>query len=239
MVSGPVPSALDHADCVPYSLCVRPGPTIGAQLDAAGLTWRAYLQSMPAPCTYPTGPVDNYQTGYATRHNPFVYFNEIVDNPAYCASHDVPYTQFAPDLASPGGPPNFSFIVPDTCDDGHDDDCNASGRTKIQNIDAWLQAHVPAILAYVNTHADSALMITFDESGVLDTSGCCNQPPLGVGGGHIGFVMVAPGHERAAGYRSTTPANLYSMLRTIEDSMGLAPLGEAAKVNPMVDIFSP
>jgi hypothetical protein len=179
MVSGQVPSVLDHADCPVYSVCTRSGPTIGAQLDGAGKSWRAYMQSMPAPCTHPTD-VDNYQNGYATRHNPFVYFTEIVNNPGYCAAHDVDYEHnFVNDLAAP---PNLSFIVPDTCDDGHDTACNASGRTPIQNLDFWLSQNVPAIQTYINTHARSALFITFDEAANTDTAGCCNQPPLGLGG---------------------------------------------------------
>ena len=239
MVSGQVPGVLDHVDCPPYTPCVRNGPTIGAQLDTAGLSWRAYMQSMPAPCTFPTGTTDNYQNGYATRHNPFVYFSEIVNNAPYCAAHDVPYSpsSFANDLAA--GPPNFSFIVPDTCDDGHDANCNATGRTQIQNLDSWLQQNVPPILSYMGTHPASALFITFDEAANTDTSGCCNQPPLGIGGGHVGLVMVAPGLERAAGYRSTVPGNHYSLLRTLEAGFGVPPLAEAAKVAPMNDLFAP
>jgi hypothetical protein len=239
MVSGQIPGALDHADCPTYSQCVRSGPTIAAQLDAAGKTWGAYMQSMPAPCTFPTGTTDNYQTGYATRHNPFVYFSEIVGNAAYCQAHDVSYfPNFGDALQSPAGPPNLSFIVPDTCDDGHDSNCNATTNTPIQNLDHWLATNVPAILGYIDAHANSALFITFDEAANTDTSGCCNQPPQGIGGGHIGFVMVAPGLERSAGYRSTVPANHYSLLRTLEDGFGVGHLAEAAKVDPMVDLFA-
>jgi hypothetical protein len=240
MVSGQIPGALDHVDCPPYAQCVRSGPTIAAQLDGAGKTWGAYMQSMPAPCTFPTGTTDNYQTGYATRHNPFVYLSEVVNNAAYCQAHDVPYApNFANALASPGGPPNLSFIVPDTCDDGHDSNCNATGNTPIQNLDNWLAANVPQILTFMAGDPHSALFITFDEAANTDTAGCCNQPPLGIGGGHVGFVMVAPGLEHSAGYHSFVPANHYSLLRTLEDAFGLGHLAEAAKVDPMVDLFTP
>jgi hypothetical protein len=240
LASGQIPAALDHVDCPTYKQCVRNGPTIGAQLDAAGRTWKGYFGSMPAPCTYPTGNTDNYQTGYATRHNPFVYFKEIVNNPAYCAAHDVPYfPAFGADLGSADGPPNLSLIVPDTCDDGHDSACNTSGRTPIQNIDAWLSDNVPPILTYMAGDPNAALFITFDEAANTDTAGCCNQPPLGTGGGHIGLVMVAPGLERFAGYKSTVPGNLYSLLRTLEAGFGVSPLAQAKKVSPMADLFAP
>ena len=236
MVSGQVPQPLDHFDCPTYAACVRPGPTIGAQLDGAGKTWRGYFETMPAPCTRPTGATDTNQTGYATRHNPFVYFSEIVNDAAYCADRDVPYeTSFAPDLSG-GSPRNLSFIVPNTCNDGHDAAC-AGTQTQIQVLDGWLAANVPPILSYVNAHPDSALIITFDEASNSDTSGCCNQLPTAQGGGHVGFVLVAPALERAAGYRSTVAGNHYSLLRTLEDGFGLPPLAEAAKVDPMVDLF--
>ena len=89
---------------------------------------------------------------------------------------------------------------------------------------------------FVSTHANSALFITFDEAAPTDTSGCCNQPPLLVGGGHIGLVMVAPSIEKAH-YKSTVPANLYSLLHTIEAGFGVPALKNAATAPAMADLF--
>ena len=44
------------------------------QLDAAGLAWRTYQQSMGTPCKL----VDDGR--YAVRHNPFVYFSDVQRN---------------------------------------------------------------------------------------------------------------------------------------------------------------
>ncbi len=70
----------------------RPSPT---RLDAAHLTWKAYMQDMgnvpsreSAVCGHPAvGAVDHTQLavpgdGYATRHDPFVYFHSIIDDTA-------------------------------------------------------------------------------------------------------------------------------------------------------------
>jgi hypothetical protein len=239
MVSGQIPHPLDHVDCFTYQLCRRDGPTIAKQVDDAGLSWKGYFSSMERPCQYPDGLIDTYQQGYATRHNPFVYFNEIVNDAAYCAAHDVPYApNFAADLASPDGPPNYSFIVPNTCEDGHDPGCDGTKST-IQILDEWLAENVPPIVDYVSTHADSALFITFDEASNSDTSGCCNQLPLIQGGGHIGFVMVAPGVEKPH-YRATAAANHYSFLRTVQEGLGLPPLAESGSplISPMTELFT-
>ena len=236
MVSGQIPSSLDQRNCPGYTDCIRAGPTIAAQLDSKGLTWRGYFESMPRPCARPSGGLDGYQVGYATRHNPFVYFQEIVGNEPYCLAHVVPYEKnFEADLKS--GPPNFAFIVPNTCNDGHDTGCQVN-KTPLQVLDAWLEKNAPPILKFVYQNPRSALIVTFDEAVTSDRSACCNQKP-GAGGGHIDFVMVAPGLERARGHRPTTPANHYSLLRTLEEAFGLAPLGEAVSVPPMTDLFKP
>jgi hypothetical protein len=236
MVSGQIPGPLEKRNCPLYSNCIRAGPTIAAQLEAKRLTWRGYFESMPHPCARPTGFFDDYHYGYATRHNPFVYFDEIVRDEAYCRSRVVPYEKnFAADLKS--GPPSFAFIVPDTCNDGHDAGCR-SDKTALAVLDAWLEKNVPPILKFVYQKPGSALIITFDEAESSDRSACCNQAG-GRGGGHIDFVMIAPGLERSPGYLATKPANHYSLLRTLEEAFGLAPLGEAAKVAPMTELFAP
>ncbi|MCA1830506.1 MAG: phosphoesterase, partial [Actinobacteria bacterium] len=240
MVLGQIPQPLDHGDCPTYTLCVRPGPTIAKQLGDAGDTWRGYFESMQAPCAHPTGLTDPNQSGYLTRHDPFVYFSEIVNDAPYCAAHVVPYeSNFAASLQA--GPASFSFIVPNSCNDGHDPGC-AGNTSQVRNIDRWLSVNVPPILDYINTHARSALFITFDEAATTDTSSCCDQAPLVQGGGHVGFLMVGSADIQApAGTRVTAPANHYSLLRTIEDGFGLAPLGEAGipvLQAPMTGLFS-
>src|SRR5207302_5374566 len=106
------------------------GRNIGDQRDEARVSWKGYMDSMLSPCfhaTYsPTDPsTDPYQGdstappagNYADRHNPFIYYPDIVENQARCEAHDVPYTQLATDLAA-GTVPRFGFITPDTCHDG-------------------------------------------------------------------------------------------------------------------------
>ncbi|MHB8680480.1 MAG: alkaline phosphatase family protein [Acidimicrobiales bacterium] len=133
--------------------CVYPTsvPTIASQLDAKGLTWKAYMGDMgnvagrESPvCGHPAlNSQDNTQSavtgdGYVTRHNPFVYFHGIIDDAKYCDSHVVPLgsttgalpagtptgtTGLYTDLQSVSTTPNLTFITPNVCDDGHDFPC--------------------------------------------------------------------------------------------------------------------
>src|SRR5262249_3766721 len=141
--SGQMPSAAEERNCPLYRNCSRRGPALANQLAANGLTWRGYFESMPFACARPTGFWDDYQYGYATRHNPFVYFQEIVRDEAYCGAHIVPYEKnFAADLEA--SPPNFALIVPNTCNDGHDSGCKV-GKSSLEVIDGWLEKNVPPI----------------------------------------------------------------------------------------------
>ena len=84
--------------------CVYPPlvKTLPDQLDAAGLTWKAYMEDMgndparePASCGHvPLGQRDITQVAqphdqYAARHDPFVYFHSIIDDQQRCDAHVV------------------------------------------------------------------------------------------------------------------------------------------------------
>jgi hypothetical protein len=101
----PAGTATDTSGQIAGSGCVFPAkvPTVVNQLDAAHLTWKAYMQDMgnvstreSAVCGHPAvGTVDQTQVavpddGYATRHNPFVYFHSIIDDTSLCNSRVVP-----------------------------------------------------------------------------------------------------------------------------------------------------
>jgi hypothetical protein len=87
------------------------------------------MESMPIACSHPAlNTQDTTQKAtatseYATRHNPFVYFHTIIDDPNYCAANDVPLTGLQTDLASAATTPNLVFITPNLCHDGHDSPC--------------------------------------------------------------------------------------------------------------------
>jgi len=285
LTAGQTPNATTQDDCPIYGSClayersagstvpgsgVPGGPnggySIADQLETNGNTWKAYMDSMPAPCTHadPNSPAaDPYQGGnalgnYADRHDPFVYYPPIVDNQARCAAHVVPYTDtvsgFAMDLAN-HTVPDYSFITPDTCHDGHDvPSCfgGAPGKGGLIAADSWLHSNVPPILNSPEYKQGGALFIVWDESDIrsdtpahsmADTSTCCaggsmadGTPP---GGGLIGALALSP--YIRPGLVTTTSYDHNSLLRTIEDSFGIgAHIGDAGSIleHPMTDLFS-
>jgi phosphoesterase family protein len=70
-------------DC---TTCWISAANIGDSIEGAGKSWKAYMESMPAPCYIG----DSYP--YMQKHDPFVYFNDIRTNTARCQGHVVPYS---------------------------------------------------------------------------------------------------------------------------------------------------
>jgi phosphatidylinositol-3-phosphatase len=200
------------SDC---SGCFVNQPSIADQIEASGRSWRAYQEDMPSPCF--VGSAGNY----AQEHNPFIYFDSIRTNKARCAASIVPFDQLAADLAQ-GQLPDYAFITPNLCDDGHD--------CRINTTDTWLAGVVPSILASESFQDGGVLIITWDE-GETD-AGCCGG--LAQGGQSVAIILSPLART---GFASDVPASHYSLLRTIEDAWGLPPLGHAADVSPLAEYF--
>jgi len=232
--------------------CVFPAavPSLPDQLKQKGLSWKAYMEDMgntasreAASCGHPAlNSQDGTQTAtaadsYATRHNPFAYFHSVIDDQAYCDSHVVSLKPLAADLQSAATTPQFVFISPSLCHDGHDSPCADGEPGGLKSVNTFLQTLVPQIEQSPAFQQDGLLIITFDESSGPqgDSSACCGEGPgpntpapgiLGLGGGVVGAVAIAPNFIKP-GTVSTVSYNHYSMLRTVEDLLGLSYLGYA------------
>ncbi len=264
MVSGQPPQPLSASDCATVSLytCVQAqgavaqGRHLGDQLEAAHLSWKSYQDGTVTPCfhgPYAAGDVapDPYQgnsvsgaKNYADRHNPFLYFPNVIGDAARCAAHQRPIADLAQDLRLKQLPA-FSFITPDTCNDGHDSPCAGRKVGGLVTADAWLRQHVPALLAYLAGH-NGLLIVNFDE-GVSPSSPtqvaaapadfvCSTCALLGLGG-RTGAILISP--RLPQGSTVTTGYDHFSLLRTVEDSFGISEhLNLAAQAKPMSDVFA-
>jgi hypothetical protein len=235
--------------------CVYPNivKTLPDQLEAGHLTWKGYMEDMgndrrrerPTCGHAPIGRMDRTliasQTDkYAAKHNPFVYFHAIIDDPARCDAHVVNLNALPKDLQASASTPNYVFVTPNLCNDGHDPVCIDGSPGGYAAINAFLRKWVPLITASPAFKQDGLLVITFDESegyGPEGSTACCGEKPLpgsrkkpgvlGPGGGKIGAVLLSKYIK--PGTVSTVPYNHYSLLRTVEDIFGLEHLGYAAE----------
>jgi hypothetical protein len=235
--------------------CVYPASveTVADQLESAGLSWHGYMEDMGTPCRHPApNTQDDTQEAevgdqYAARHNPFVYFKSITESPS-CADNVVDLQALPADLSSAPTTANLSYITPNLCNDGHDSPCVDGRPGGLVSADAWLREWVPKILASPAYQRDGLLIVTFDEAdsdGPDSADACCGEGPgpnsplpgiYGPGGGRTGAVVVSP--FVAPGSWNDTGYNHYSLLRTIENAFGLAPLGYARDARGFgLDVF--
>ena len=194
-------------------------PNIGKQMVDAHVPWRAYQESMGAPCRMN----DNYP--YATKHNPFVYFIDIEANADLCATVDVDYSQFDADLAS--NKYRFMWITPNLLSDGHDP--SNDPVTGLRQSDAWLSHEIPKILASDGYKAGGVLFITWDEA-----EGRNGHDP-----DQIPMIVVSP-RIKQAGMTSGTAFTHSSYTATIEDMLGLPRLPAVGSSTPtLVEFLKP
>jgi uncharacterized protein YjdB len=186
------------------------------QLLAAGKTWKAYAEDLPS-VGYVTMGVE--VGTYAARHNPLVYLSDVHDNPTQ-ANNVVPFTQFATDLTA-NTLPNYSFIVPNLCNDAHD--------CALGTADSWLKTNIDPLVKSAQFQQDGLLLILFDESGSDNTNG----------GGQVSWVAVSPSKSKRA-YQSTTLYQHQSTLRLTLKGLGVTVFpGAAATAPDMSEFFNP
>ena len=224
--------------------------TIANQLEDSGHTWRSYNQDMAAgaaagestSCRHPaSAAADGTQTAsasnqYAARHDPFVYFHSVTDYANLQPQRRRP-DRLSEDLASAATTPEYDFITPDLCYDGHDATCaDPALPGGFAAINAFLEEWVPRIKASAAYQDHGAILVTFDESE-SGAESCCNEPSgpntpnnggttPGNGGGRVGAVLESPCIK--PGTVSESPYNHYSALRWMEDNWGLSHLADAS-----------
>src|SRR5436189_265391 len=108
------------------------------RLEAAGLTWKGYMEDMPGSC-YATD-----SGNYVVHHNPFMYYSDIASDATRCA-RDVPAgpsigsdATLLADLGSASTASNFMWLTPNKCNDMH--------SCSIHQGDTYMSGLVPKIL---------------------------------------------------------------------------------------------
>jgi acid phosphatase len=182
-------------------------------LLAAGKTWKSYAEDQPS-----VGYTGQKTGLYARKHNPLSFYSDVVDDSTQI-KRLVPFTQFATDLAG-DTLPNYSFIVPNLCNDAHDCD--------LPTADAWLQTHIAPLITSSTFQANGLLIIVFDEADSDNTNG----------GGRI--VWTAVSSKAKAGYTSSVLYQHENTLRLTAEGLGLTSYpGAAASASNMGEFFNP
>jgi len=233
-------------------------PNLATQLQAAHLSWKNYNESLPAPGSLAIGAADpkalDVSRGlqiYASKHSGFLNYASVQRDP-HRAQHIVGFDELRADLRS-GRVPNFSFVIPNLCDDMHGggllilpENCSDLHPTDLiergDRTAAGIVAQIMASPAWRGKE-NSAIVITWDEDDGGSKASCCGtdpKDPANAGGGHIATIVITnhgPRHVADA-----TPYSHYSLLRTIEDAFGIRQHLQRAAAPGVVDmtpLFNP
>ena len=220
-----------------------------SQLDWAGVPWQIWNESMPAPCYMLKTGSDATLNVYAPKHNPVLFFDNVegaggvwgsANNQgtgAECLANDIAAGTTGPNdmggfnqALSAGSVSRFNFIVPNECEDGHNN-CAPTGNP-ITQYDNFVAREVPLIEASPAFSSNSVIIVTFDEA---QTSSPIRAADIG-NGGNVAFAVISPlAHTAVYG---TTGYNHYSLLRTLEDGFGIGQyLAGAGSVAPISNIW--
>jgi phosphatidylinositol-3-phosphatase len=198
--------------------CEQQAQHLGDQLDPVGKKWRNYGDGMGAACNKTTSG------SYATRHLPFLYYKNVQEDSARCSDHVVDYGSFAADLSA--GSYALSFIAPSLSHDMHGTGLT-QGSSDVTAGDTWLSTNVGNIVASNAYKNGGLVIIVWDEDDLSGTLAKDDPIPL--------FVLSP--FAKSGGYPSPVHADHYALLATIEDSLGVGRLGNAASASPLTDFF--
>jgi acid phosphatase len=186
-------------------------------LIAAGRSWKSYAEDLPS-----VGHTGDDFNKYVVHHNPFPYFTDV-QNDSTQRNNLVPFADpnvgFAHDLAN-NSLPNYSFVVPNTCNDAHD--------CALSVADTWLQNNIGPLISNATLMQNTLVIILFDEADTDSTDG----------GGKIYWVAAGPNVKPS--YVSSTLYQHQSTMRETLEGLGLPyNLAAAATAPSMGEFFKP
>lgn len=202
-------------------------------LESKSLTWNVLEESMPKAGWLGVQWPGSAPRLYAQKHNPYVYFADIASNQNRLARIlPLNQTNLSALLANP---PTYTMLVPNQCDDMHGTTTCSSLDPLLRRGDEYLKSLVSQIVSAPSFTASSVVFVAWDEDDYSSRLWCCSSK-AGDGGGHT-LAMVFS--STSGGKTAVTPFNHYSMLRTIEEGLGLPYLGHSgdSAVMPMWSLF--
>jgi hypothetical protein len=134
--------------------------------------------------------------------------------------------------------PNYSFIVPDIYDDGHDDarsrrEAACGDHTALKRIDHWLNKNISPLVEDADFQRSGLLIILFDEAcsrGSEADNRFVPQQASIRGGGHVPAVIISS--RTKPGTTSGRILHHESMLRLCLRALGIQRFPGAAANAP-------
>lgn len=207
---------------------------IGDLLNEKNISWAWYSGGYDSAVKVANGSSDIFDevfnAGYCDICNPFEYSKQVMSDPAQRAAHlkDVVDNLFD-DIAS-GNLPAVAFVKPDGGLQGH------PGSGKVDLLEDFIQNIVDRTKANPKLFADTAIVISFDESGGLYDSGFIQPLDFFGDGPRMPMLVISP--YSTGGRVVHTYYDQASVLKFIERNWRLGTISNRSRdnlPNPIMD----
>jgi phospholipase C len=213
---------------------------IGDALDSKNISWAWYGGQYNAAVAVAQGSktLQNqlFAAAYCGECNPFQYAKDVMSTPAGLA-HLKDVSDLLPILQNCALEPDncalpaVSFVKPDGTLQGH------PGSGKVDQFEAFIQNIVDMVQIAPDLFNETAVVITFDESGGLYDSGFIQPLDFFGDGPRIPLLVISP--YAAGGNVSHTYYDQVSVLKFIERNWGLDPLTGRSRDNLPNPVMKP
>ena len=216
-LTGGAPNAADLFFIPPQNL-----PTIGDSLNTKNVSWVYYGGGFNAA-------VAGQPNQFCPICNPMQYATSIYGNPAQIKAHTADLTDFFA-AADQGNLPSVSFVKPSGFVDGHPQ------SSKLILFEALLDNIVDQVKSNPEQFAETAIIVTWDESGGFYDSGFIQPVDFFGDGPRVPLLVISPFSH--GGRVVHTYYDHVSITKFIERNWGLKPLSSRSRdnlPNPIMD----
>lgn len=223
-----IPYNVDGSLATPNATSLAPltMPHIGDALDVKGVSWNWYGGGYNAALAVARGAKDIVTQLLAATYgsgncNPFQYSKSVMTSPQGRA-HLKDVLDLFNDLKG-GTLPSVAFVKPDGVLQGH------PGSGKLDQFEAFVQNVITMAESNPEQFAETAIMISVDESGGLYDSGFIQPLDFFGDGPRIPLIVVSPFSK--GGRVVHTYYDQASVLKFIERNWDLKPLSKRSRDN--------
>jgi phospholipase C len=200
---------------------------IGDELSSKQIPWAWYSGGYDSAVAVANGATDIFDqvltAGYCPLCNPFQYSKTVMGDANSRAAHlkDVANNLYD-DIAS-GNLPAVAFVKPDGALQGH------PGSGKVSLLEEFVQDIVDRTKANPKLFAETAIIISFDESGGLYDSGFIQPIDFFGDGPRMPMLVISP--FSTGGHVVHSYNDQASVLKFIERNWNLAPISNRSRDN--------
>jgi len=211
---------------------------IGDELSGKQIPWAWYSGGYTSALAVANGATDVFdqvlRAGYCDICNPFQYSKSVMADPSARAAHLKDVTDNLFDDIASGNLPAVAFVKPDGALQGH------PGSGKVSLLEEFVQEIVDRTKANPKLYAETAIIISFDESGGLYDSGFIQPLDFFGDGPRMPMLVISPfstGGRVVHSYNDQA-----SVLKFIERNWHLGKISNRSRdnlPNPVMDRENP